>query len=413
VKWTELEDRFSREGVIGDGSGLAIDVFRERVLYHHYRRAEALQQTQGIAPKQVSEIIEPIQKVRTLISRGKHNLAQKEISKIPTEKEDADLLLERARLSGLSGQWSDCESFASAALSIEAPGPTHLTIRQVRSLARYELGKIDDSLRDIDEIVTLLEVYPSSNSIFYARSLEVRCLAAHPARPDTVAARSALDLLWREQTQLGLDLDSVLTLLRIEADLRRIEGLAWEPFSLAGGMIARTLGDAFYEGLAWLDLSYSSIPALSSAFAVEAAPKIAEYDRLKFLCNAEQVTTSGRILKRGRKSQSKLRGLALFPRYRELERILLPTRKLMIDLKARQITALNCSDSGERALAYLADEKVDKSDLFSAVWPGVRYNKETNDATLRTLLKRLRAELGGCLDSEKGTVSLHACLVLV
>jgi tetratricopeptide (TPR) repeat protein len=161
----------------------------------------------------------------------------------PLHREDAPLFFE--------SNWSETIEKATRALSFNAPPVTQLALFQLRANAHFELGDFSRASSDVEEAIQLGSLYPYAVSLLYVRTLKVRILARDRG---VDAAQESLNEILRERNLLKtLDLDLLLTFLRVQIDLNRLSNRSIERESLACYLLSDAIGDKLYAALAEFD----------------------------------------------------------------------------------------------------------------------------------------------------------------
>ena len=125
-----------------------------------------------------------------------------------------------------------------------------------RAVAWFETERIDEAARDLFPVSSSAAIYPFSVSVIYAQCLEIRIQAL---RGLVMEAKQQLQKLWQILGKANrLNPDFLLALARTELFLCRVFGDVSRPWATAGLLIARSLGQEVYVGLAGLELACSA-----------------------------------------------------------------------------------------------------------------------------------------------------------
>ena len=289
--------------------------------------------------------------------RGKFQEAGSTL-KSESEAPQAELLLEQARVAGFSGDWRECKRLAHKAIELgTATDPTLMTLRQVKSLALYELGEFHVALEEIEEILALSELYPAGRTRFYALILQAKCLAMHS--PESIHhSRALIDRVAADISEP--DLDHALTLVRAEADLLRMEGLPYEKYSAAAAAFASAMGDLFYECLAYVDLEFSPIEEISKTYRGLLEALATSYSRISMLRSRTLPSTSAKILETGRKRQTHNNSTPAILSIPKFEQAVLLRYGIIVDLKNNKARRETLAGQSAKVLEALAQAPLDK-----------------------------------------------------
>ena len=162
-----------------------------------------------------------------------------------------ELLLEEARLAAFDGEWVISLKLINTTMLMEPSPVTRLTLFQMRSLAYFELGDFRNALRDLDTLDSLGTTFTNALTVTYGKILRARIMAR-----SVLGDRCELLLsgLWTSvKSRSGFSIDTLLTVLRAEIDVRRFCGLPHSDFALASWLVADAIGDKLYEALGRLD----------------------------------------------------------------------------------------------------------------------------------------------------------------
>ena len=404
IDWTKVETEFSKTGALPTQVQPGTEIYYTRIRDFRFRRADALLRTHSV---------DPIQKIRTLICRGRlqeasHELA--EYSRSELRPVDSEILLERSRIEAFSGNWSEAASLATLGLaSQKTSAPTRMTLLQIRSVARYELEKFEEALADIEEIKTLSEILPADRGLFYAKVLESKCLALKSQEMLLGLAKSLLKKSLDDVK--SPDLDHILTYLRAESDLCRLDGKEFEPRSLASMLISSTMGDSLYETLSLCDLSYSRDHKISQFFTALMVSSGKSFSRIDKMRASPESSVSAKILALAKNCPNTTHQKILTD-FSLVAQIILVDCGICIDLINGCVTKKEISPQFATVLQALSSGTIEKEALFKKLWPGARYDKQRNDGTLRALLNKLRDAFKIEIHSDAGTLTLQKTLII-
>ena len=256
--WFKADTLLSTKRPLPDQAEDAVShaVMISRVLESNYLKAEALLQSTESKP-------DLIQLIRTKISRGQMEEAHALVIKaLEITQEDSsfknDLQLELCRVFYRTGEWTQSIEVANVLLNRDTlPSVGRLAALQTRSLCWFELGNWDRALRDIEDSRSLKMLYEQSQCCLYTEVLKIKTLARKNGVEGTLPLLSEL---WKKTAngEIPGNADTLLTLLRLEIDLKRIDNKDFSQEALACFHTAHAMGDDLYEALSILDLAYST-----------------------------------------------------------------------------------------------------------------------------------------------------------
>ena len=334
------------------------------------------------------EPIDPLLKIRAYLMRGNLKGAESELSRAQISLADfeaqSEFLLERARLAIAKGEWSTAVEKTTEALSLRPTAVSTLTLLQIRALALFENNEWLASLKDLEAAESLRSIFPKSNAGFYAHALESKVRARAQGLK---AGRKILDQLWLYEK---LNADLLLTLLRAELDLNRLQGLASPEIAIATNSISKFLGDQLYEGLALVDLFYSLPLTERAAFAVEIAHLCHTFSRIQNLCeeiNTEPESISATALTMRNGAVRSMPYASMTPDFVWLK------NRTLFSAKSGDLLPIE-EGRIEEALIFLVKNKVStKAAFFFAIWGRQKYSADLHDNLIWNLLSRLRNKL--------------------
>ncbi|HEX4926118.1 MAG TPA: hypothetical protein VFV50_18640, partial [Bdellovibrionales bacterium] len=368
-----LESAYWSARAVQPGGDHDSKVFEERVRNENLERAEALC---------LDRMTDPLQHLRTLISRGHLTEAREAVSRLlSADGADSELLLELARIELYEGAWLACVRAASDGLSLGPIGATKMTLYQVRAAALFELREFASCLRDIEKAETLGHLYPHSNAKFYAQVLRAK-IAIHQVQ--LAQGRSMLEALWAATLRdPQLSRDRLLTLSRAEIDFARVTGASpasWAALSLE---LALQLGDLLYAALARVDLSVSvsGEPVLAASLEAD-RHTFARVARL--LTELETQVPASATATSIRESKSP-RALAHKPAY-----LLLTKHNVLIDVATLRKTDLRKGAQLVNALRALESGPLSKETFFNAIWGLKKFVPRLHDRLIHQCLFRIR-----------------------
>jgi tetratricopeptide (TPR) repeat protein len=353
--------------------------------------------------------VHPLLHARSLIMRGKLHPAKALLEELGTLKtSDHDLVevdLENARVANAHAKWDEAIKLATLALGKQpSPVSTH-TFLQIRALAYFEQGRFSETLVDLQDTELLCEAFPKSCSGFYAKILKAKTLARTRSLE---AGRAELNLLW----QTGeINSDLLLTLIRAEIDIRRLEQGPTLDLSICSHYVAYVLGDLLYQGLALVDVFYSLDHEGQRYLknAMEKAKK--KFVRIHILCDEIESNSPKSVTAQ---TIQNFKGFLSVPPFSEES--LCEAPKAILFSKARRLFNFDLnrccipdSEKMELALSLLAKKtSIGKSDFFKTLWGNQKYLSRLHDSLIGHLLSRMRKDLSLDLAIEGSNVILKS-----
>jgi hypothetical protein len=348
--------------------------------------------------------------IRSHMLKGDFAKAEEKIAHLTDAQDDvatSEAQLETARLAAFRGLWSQCRELCNASLAVKASPLTHLSVMQVRAVALFELGRLTESLADVEMVLSQAATYPRAVAVGFSKAQRIKILM----RTEGVAALDPeLKRLWAETlATTPLNLDLVLVLLRLEIDRCRLLGQNYLPIARAAIRVSEAVGDRLYEGLAWLDLLAGlKEPLVHQLKHLEIFTN--EFERIRRLFDdadlAEPATTSGRAVR------SSVRAIESQENPPRQPKILLRPLGHWIDLEKPAAHEI----AGNLEWLELAPEMaigdgIEKSHFFSTLWQQ-KYVADLHDGVLRTFCSRTKSKSGVALKNSGGWLSLPDFLVV-
>ena len=387
-------------------------IYLARTAENNARKAEALLYT---------EPADPFQELRTLLSRGQFEDAEKKLAELNSSLDATavhsrvELYLDQSRLAAYRNDWIKSLELCNEGLALNPTVVTRMTLLQVRSLALFELGQFAGARKDIDLISSLATLFPATPNAFYAGVLKARIAARTGGVQAGFAQLMPLRKHLQQATSGGRDL--LLTLLRTEIDLLRLNDQNITAHAVACFVLAEQMGDELYAGLAFLDL-YLSV-SLEFRKALEGTLKVysSRFEKLRSLLNEVETGIPGST---SSKTIKMAVAIAASPDFLSQAALTAPQQiKSLVLLSAHQVIELDpfrirTTEFQEKAMAVLQIMKAEpilKAELMKRVW-NVKYSSHLHDSVLRTTFTRLRKTTGATIRSAEGKVTLEGVLIL-
>ena len=388
-------------GKLPKSSSLNQELYIFQVHQWNARKSEAIALT---------EKVHSLLKARSFIMRGKLNSASTILKTLRENSgedlEPTEILLEEARVANAHGEWSLAVKLATDAIDSGPSAVSALTLYQIRALALFEQGNFSSALRDLENAESLCEIFPKSSAGFYARVSKARLLARTRGLE---TGRIALDALWKEEQ---LDNDLVLTLLRAEIDIRRLEKRRTLECSAYSYHVAHRLGDLLYSNLALVDIYYSVSQEDRVSIQTSIQQAKSEFIRIQKLCDEIEsespASTTAQTIRRyaersetlGRYSQVDLKnGATAF---------LIPESSNLFHFELNRVFKIEYGKVGDALLLLIRNSRIKKSDFFSHLWGAQKYSPRLHDNLIWNLLTRMRKSLSIDLTVEDETVVLKS-----
>ena len=355
-------------------------VVRARVVEGNYKKAESLLWNEAIA-------VPDLQKVRTLLSRGKleeaGRLIEKQVSKETLARSENQL--EKARLLSFGGKWVGSIQLCTELLNSEQlAGISRLTVFQIRANALFEVGEFHKSLRDIENAEPLLLIYPSAPSGFYLKILHVKVLLK---LGETTAADYARNLLVSTSTQkAAISSDELLALFRLESYVARQKKLPFKNWAYCAYVLSKAMGDDLYAGLALVEWSLGQESMSQDALGM------LEHYRRRF----SRVESLFHEMKRPEKTEQKTEKTnetSDFVAWKDFSSqflVILPWN-LILNLDDVHAWSVHITPQIEQFLRYFQGNAVsERGAVFQSIW-NLSYREELHKDVLNTAFKRLKA----------------------
>lgn len=413
--WKKTEEAFCASRRIPSANDSAAEIYKALYLNWDARKCEALAVSKD-------RELDPIIRIRALISRGNYVLAAQELQSLIHEigeenfqhSELAELILEQARIFAFEGNWLKAREVAVAGMSMKPVPVTLTSLLQVASLAEFECGNINQAVQFNDKIQSMKSVFPNGSTPIYSDCLRAKILARDQGR------KAALDLLvscWQQCLKTGnLDKNAALALLRTELDIERYFGEDHFSQASATWHLANSIGDRLYEVLAQIDVSFSKKYA-TPPFEAEIARAEKEFPRVERLLSeirAEQPQFLSETAKTVRSYLSADRPSETVSLNQEkIEILYFEQRSFVAQIEPWKILDIKAKPQFSRALNIFKNRnKVSRQDFFKELWGQQKYVPNLHDQTIHALLKRMRKELSLRISCAGEHVCMQGVLVV-
>jgi tetratricopeptide (TPR) repeat protein len=387
--WDEIEAAFWSVGSQALDASLVQDpevqVFLARVGEFNYRKAEALSLTHPIAG---------LQQIRTLLSRGHFEQAEKSINEYTLNSpDDPEIILDKARLTIYQGLWQESIGFCNKVMEYLPTGISRMSALQLRALSNFELGNFDKALQDIESIKSLALLYPKAMTYFYAKLLNAKTMA-HRGFLNT--AKMQLNMIWQnELINKSFDLVKVFVLLRAEIDVKRLEGSNPVSAIEATYLLANAMGDRLYAALARVDLYFAKNNSEEIKTLLDTDRK--EFQRVDLLFQEvigdnPTISSTAKSIRSSFISQVDVvvsTSLSNSPSH-----LIIPKYNCIIQMSPFRVQHLKQTTQTIRAASSLAKGKMAKKDFFSMLWGKQKYVSRIHDGLIHQLLFSIRKTLG-------------------
>jgi len=347
----------------------------------------------------------PLSFIRSMLQRGNFDQARAVIAEFKHELRSGEILsrclviFEEARLESYESNWSRAVKCATEALALGAPPATQLPLYQIRANAYFELGEFAKAARDIEEGEQLERVFPYAPSSLYLGTLHVKLIARDRGVPQ---AKNALHCLINKRIEVKkLDLDLLLTFLRVRIDLKRLSGETFWRESIACFLIADAIGDKLYAALAELDFIFSQTASLelllnktrSLSGAFLRISRICEELTGTSVCSTS-IQTARAAMQFSKPCALKYSEWLTEGSFSEVLLVILDLG-LVADLERGRILIRPPVSQALKALEVVgrADENgISKKEFFAAIWGRQVYSPRLHDTLISSLLHRLKRD---------------------
>lgn len=414
----KLEDARASEGVfVGADQSIEKEVHESQVVKWDTRRA--------LAVSSLHKEEAPISFIRSLIQRGNLEAAKVAALELRGKIQEGDthtlplLAFEEVRIAIFESRWEEVTQKVSEALKLAVPPVTQLALFQMRASAYLELGNFAQASIDLEEAEQLSTLFPFATSVLYVRTLKVRVLARIRGVPQ---AQDLLNSIIKERIDSGkLDLDLLLTYLRVQIDLNRLSQRPFWKESIACFMLADAIGDKLYSALAEVDYISSQTSSLEeflkkteslgksflkiSKIQEELSGKSAQSTSCLIILESlrENLGTDGKsslsqLLSEGSFNQALL---------------LLNDLGIVADLEKRQILAVPPQGQTSKALEAVSEKALSKKEFFAAIWGRQAYSPRLHDTLISSLIHRLKKDCGVIAHVEDGCIRVQKTLLVL
>ncbi len=390
-----------------------LKAYAARILKNDYRLASALE---------LIEEFPVIEKIKNKLSMGQLADAQKMLSEIKDKMSEEDdigeVKLEACRLAFFSGDFEASIKEGSECIQLSLSGPTKMAAYQVRANAFFELGKFEQCKSDLDSVSLLAKLYPFSPVIFYSDTAKVR-LWARTRSPEY--AFEKLKALFNQRQRAGqVNLDVLLTYLRVKIDILRLQKEDFYPEAAACFLIANSMGDQLYAGLSLLDI-WTSVNAKQKktlAPHLEAARR--DFSRVdRFARETEDGSDSKCVLSQG--INDFMKTSMKFPDRKDVYPILdaqfdcifIEEHSLWVQLRKQKLYFMSVRPQINSAVNILRKGPISKENFFKKLWGQNEFHSLNHDNLIRTLLSRIRTETKLNIVSRAGKIHLNDEVIII
>jgi len=366
----------------------------------------------------------PLQTVRAQLMRGKLAEAETHIKDISRQFESdsvlkTEFLLEQSRLFYQQSKWIESLRAVNEALLLAPTPVTSLSLLQVRSACWFELGEFKKALSDVELILSQRSYYPFAVAVFYAQTLLIKLLAR---TGEAQSSSEKLSALWNSLlSESKINLDQLLTLLRLELDLKRLKLETTSQEALACLRVSQIIGDRLYEGLAILDLNVCGVKEVETQFKPKLDSSIHEFSRVKNLwAEVMSNSTEGSSIS-GIEIQSYLKQEKINISLNQSDCSSLDSINSLVLTKFNYVIhldSLDCIDfrrhpQAQKFLkAFCNGSSFSKEEMFKTVWDIGRFVPHLHEEALRSLVRRVRRDLKIQVLSEADNLVLKNSLVI-
>lgn len=402
-KFLQLETVHTSTGTLPVDQGVDVEAFRVRVENSDLRHAEALAQT--------SPEMDDFQKIRTLLRRGDLSGAQSLLENLAAFAENSEtfveIYLEQTRLAAFEARWDLALHISQQALALQPTGVSRMALHQVRALAFFELADFAKAQREVDLATSLTKLFPKGGLALYVEATQIKILIHQNQLP---MAAQKLTRAWKQLiASSDLNADNVLTLLRVELELRRFEGKSYETLAFATWFFAQAIGDQLYADLAALDL-YFLDPREDSAWRQEIGFALERYERIrKIFAEASTIplTSSAKsLIKQNRKVSVRASDAEKF------DQVFLLHHGLVFDKASLKVKKRALTGQMKNALTVLSRGPFTKEAFFRHLWGDQKFVFDLHDTVIRSLLHRLRKSMAVDVRTQELLIEVRGTLLV-
>ncbi len=351
------------------------------------------------------EDVHPVLLARGHIGVGNLEEAEQIIENLESESgsmEDRyEFVFDKARIHALGGNWTSCISICNEAIAYRPAGITYLSFVNLRALAHFESLNFLSCERDLDQIETLVALYPHSVSTLYHSTLRVKLLSF---QKQIFQAETLLNRLWKNilQRSIAPTKDEILSLLRAEITIRRCQNRSALDFSCATYFLAQSIGNDLYSSFALLDIYCDLLNAddRKALWGSHLESACSKHNRIQGLFNeitshevlSESATAHQLRLAKSRwtSSESNADECARFflSHIWSDPDIFLLERNVFIQLQEWRVQKV-VSPQFSRACSALARGPLSREEFFNQVW-AQSFHSHLHDSPINALISRLR-----------------------
>jgi hypothetical protein len=397
-KLLDIETAYTALGspsALFDSRDIDQQIIHARSVVGDFQKAEAL--------SMVHPSINPLQLLKTQIAVGSYEAASELLLKMQESISEGDqdkhieLVLEAARMACHQGEWAMAEKLSAQGLASLPTGITQLTLRQVRSTALIELGRLREAGMEIRLAKILSQLFPHGNLQVYVQATEVRW---QTRSGDLKKAHQLLTTIWRNLSDTALNIDVCVVLCRVELEIRQLSLKRFDHLALGIWAMCERNGDKLYSALAAAEIPFSSAVLKFWDKEFELAGL---YSRARLAISA----------KHSRVNHTPSHAVELTPEEsRDLQTLILESWNIQVDLRTLKVSRVKYSDQVWKALSAIAGINLPRAEFFKQVWELQKFVPEIHDDVVRRLISRLRKTTGCQVTVVSGAVGLPSTLVV-
>ncbi|MFZ4715139.1 MAG: hypothetical protein ACOYL6_15565 [Bacteriovoracaceae bacterium] len=369
------------------------DIQNERVNKGNYRLAQGLSYL----------VDDKWEQIRTSIACGKFNEAKDRLNTLDqndlmTKQESA---FELARISCYEGEFQKALDILIPLIQDDQLNPlTLMTALQLQALALLETGEFLQCLEITETILVLETLFPGAQASLFGRVTRSRALQQVASKEEV--EREVVEL-WRRISSGVYGMNKPLQLImycRLQCKLRIQEKNPYTEYAMAGLKLSQKMNSPLHIGFFLLDLLVAGDSELSRYAMATLPPYLEKFQCLRFfhskLFAGPEIPSSG---------------VSKFLT-KEPQDILFSEEGFLYSLTNDSLIELKMNEKTKSILAEIKNNQVDKEVIFKKVWQAQHFNLLNNDSSVRTALKRVRAECGINVTSQSMLLEIPETLIV-
>ncbi len=326
----------------------------------------------------------------------------KKVDKFEDNDTKADYCLAETQTLCHEGQWVGAVSVAEKGLRLSPAVITQISLIQCRAIALYELGELNKALKDCEMVLSQQKLYNRAVAVKYSKILKAKI---YLAMGETERATSLARSLFQFSDNEPLDIDLLLSLLRLKIDTHRSLQKPISHLASACFVIANALQDPLYAAMAEFDF-YTAAENPDFKLRNPLVQKGQSFAKLKhWLANFDAKVS---------RSTSEQRHLLTVKENRWVKnsepiRFLISEEGYLFDLNELRSYRLKTTLKLAPLVQTMQNGPIERSCFFENIWKQ-KYNYEKHDGVIRSFLYRLRKNTPLQISSHSGKIHFDAAL---